>query len=172
MIGDVIKYTVIFILLVLAQGLILNNIEMGGYINPYLYVLLILLLPFEMPGWAGLLIAFVLGISVDVFTSTLGIHTSATLFMAFARKYVLKLIEPRGGYEFGTAPEIQYMGFSWFLTYAGILVLLHHIFLFFVESFTFSQFFSTLGRTLLSTIFTIILILITQLFSYKPGKRK
>ena len=172
MIRDIIKYTIIFILLVLTQGLILNNIEMGGYINPYLYVLLILLLPFEMPAWIGLLVAFVLGISIDIFTSTLGIHTSATLFMAFSRKYVLKLMAPRGGYEFGTEPQIQYMGLSWFLTYAGILVLLHHTFLFFIESFTFSHFFSTLGRVLLSSIFTILLICITQLFSYKSGKRK
>ncbi len=172
MIRDIIKYTIIFILLVLTQGLILNNIEMGGYINPYLYVLLILLLPFEMPAWVGLLVAFVLGISIDIFTSTLGIHTSATLFMAFSRKYVLKLMAPRGGYEFGTEPQIQYMGLSWFLTYAGILVLLHHTFLFFIESFTFSHFFSTLGRVLLSSIFTILLICITQLFSYKSGKRK
>ena len=172
MIRNVIKYTIIFILLVLTQGLILNNIEMGGYINPYLYVLLILLLPFEMPAWVGLLVAFVLGISIDVFTSTLGIHTSATLFMAFSRKYVLKLIAPRGGYEFGAEPQIQYMGLTWFLIYAGILVVLHHTFLFFIESFTFSQFFSTLGRVLLSSIFTILLICITQLFSYKSGKRK
>lgn len=158
--------------MVLFQGLILNNIELGGYVNPYLYVLLILLLPFEMPAWVGLLVAFVVGISIDIFTSTLGIHTSAALFMGFARKYVLKLIEPRGGYEFGTEPQIQYMGLSWFLIYSGILVLAHHLFLFFIESFTFSHFFSTLGRTLLSSIFTIVLILITQLFSYKPGKRK
>ena len=172
MIRDIIKYSIIFILLVSTQGLILNNIGFGGYINPYLYVLLILLLPFEMPSWLGLLVAFVLGVSIDIFTSTLGMHTSATLFMAFARKYVLKLIEPRGGYEFGTEPQIQYMGLIWFLIYSGILVFLHHIFLFFIESFTFSHFFSTLGRTLLSSIFTLILILITQLFSYKSGKRK
>jgi hypothetical protein len=172
MIRDIIKYTIIFILLVLTQGLILNNIGLGGYINPYLYILLILLLPFEMSSWVGLIVAFVLGVSIDIFTSTLGMHTSATLFLAFSRKYMLKLIEPRGGYEFGTEPQIQYMGLSWFLIYSGILVFLHHTFLFFIESFTFSHFFSTLGRILLSSTFTIILILITQLFSYKPGKRK
>lgn len=172
MIRDIFKYTFLFILLVLAQGLILNNIEFGGFLNPYLYILLILLLPFELNPWITLVIAFCLGLSVDIFTSTLGMHTSATLFLAFARKYILKLIEPRGGYEFGTLPQVQFMGWSWFLTYSIILVFLHHLFLFFVESFSFSSFFSTLGRVMLSSIFTIILILIVQLFNYNPNKRK
>ncbi len=172
MIRDIIKYTFIFILLVLTQGLILNNIEFGGYINPYLYVLLILLLPFEMPDWIGLIVAFFLGLSIDVFASTMGIHTSATIFMAFARKYVLKLIMPRGGYEFGIEPQLQYMGLSWFLIYSVILVFLHHLFLFYVESFKLTQFFSTLGRVMLSTIFTLILIFVVQLFNYNSGKRK
>lgn len=172
MIRDVIKFTFIFIVLVLTQGLILNNIELGGYINPYLYVLFILLLPFETPPWITLLVAFILGLSVDTFTSTLGIHTSATVFLAFARKYVLKLIEPRGGYEFGTEPQLQYMGLNWFLIYSVFLVFLHHLFLFFVESFKFSQFFSTMGRVLVSSFFTLILVFIVQLFNYKPGVRK
>lgn len=172
MIRDVIKFTLIFIVLVLTQGLILNNIELGGYINPYLYVLFILLLPFETPPWITLLVAFILGLSVDTFTSTLGIHTSATVFLAFARKYVLKLIEPRGGYEFGTEPQLQYMGLNWFLIYSVFLVFLHHLFLFFVESFKFSQFFSTMGRVLVSSFFTLILVFIVQLFNYKPGVRK
>lgn len=172
MIRDVIKFTLIFIVLVLTQGLILNNIELGGYINPYLYVLFILLLPFETPPWITLLVAFILGLSVDTFTSTLGIHTSATVFLAFARKYVLKLIEPRGGYEFGTEPQLQYMGLNWFLIYSVFLVFLHHLFLFFVESFKFSQFFSTIGRVLVSSFFTLILVFIVQLFNYKPGVRK
>lgn len=172
MIREVAKYMGLFILLVLTQGLVLNNIEMGGYINPYLYVLLILWLPFETPPWLTLIVAFILGLTVDTFTSTLGIHTSATVFMAFTRKYVLKLIEPRGGYEYGTEPQIQYMGVSWFLIYTITLVLLHHFFLFFVESFKFSQFFATLGRVVMSSFFTIVLVFIVQLFNYKPHNRK
>jgi len=172
MIREVAKYTGIFILLVLTQGLVLNNIELGGYINPYLYVLLILLLPFETPPWLTLIIAFILGLTVDTFTSTLGIHTSATVFMAFARKYALKLIEPRGGYEYGTQPQIQYMGLSWFLIYSIPLIFIHHFFLFFVESFRFSQLFSTLARVFMSSFFTIGLVLIVQLFNYKPSNRK
>lgn len=172
MITDIIKYLFIFILLVLAQILILNNIELGGYINPYLYVFFILFLPFETNENLVLGLAFALGLTIDVFTSTLGIHTSASVFMAFGRKYILKLIQPRGGYEFGTTPSLQHMGMSWYMTYAVILVVLHHLFLFYVESFKFSQFFPTFARVILSSLFTLILIFIVQLFNYNPNDRK
>lgn len=167
MILDVIKYIVSFILLILFQGLILNNIEFGGYINPYLYVVFILMLPFDTPDWLVLLIGFVLGLCVDMFSSTIGMHISATVFMAFARTYLLKLIQPRGGYDFGLKPNVQMMGLAWYLLYASILVLAHHLFLFYIESFKFSQFFSTMGRALSSTFFTLVLVFIFQLFGYK-----
>ena len=171
MINVVIKYTVLFILLILFQGLILNNIEMGGYINPYLYVLFILALPFDTPAWLVLVLGFVLGISVDIFTSTLGMHTSATVFMSFTRIYLLKIVEPRDGYNFNSIPSLQDMGPAWFFVYAAVLIFLHHLFLFYVESFKFSQFFSTLGRTILSTCLTIVLVFIVQLFNYRASNR-
>ncbi len=171
MIKTIIKYGVIFIVLVLFQELILNNVEFGGYINPYLYVLFIIFLPFDTPDWLVLILGFMLGIAIDSFTNTLGMHTSATVFMAFCRAYILKLIAPRDGYVFNAKPNIQQMGITWYLTYIISLVLLHHIFLFYVETFNFSNFFTTLGRALSSSFFTIILILIIQLFNYKSAKK-
>ena len=167
MIATVIKYGVIFILLILFQGLILNNVEFGGYVVPFLYVLFILMLPFETPNWIVLLLGFCLGLLIDSFTSTMGMHTAATIFMAFCRAYLLKLIEPRGGYEFNSKPNVQLMGLMWYLLYATILVLAHHVFLFFLESFKFTQFFYTFGRAIASSFFTMVLIIIVQLFNYK-----
>jgi rod shape-determining protein MreD len=171
MIVTVLKYSALFILLVLLQGLILNNIEFGGYVIPFLYVIFILALPFETPNWLILILGFILGISIDSFTSTLGMHTSATVFMAFCRVYVLKLIEPRGGYEFNLEPNVPAMGLTWYLLYASTLVFLHHLFLFYIESFKISQFFYTFGRALASFFFTMVLILIVQLFNYKPSSK-
>ena len=171
MIRLVIKYVISFILLVLFQGLILNNIEFGGYINPFLYVLFILALPFDTPDWLVLVLGFILGLCIDSLTSTIGMHTSATVFLAFVRVYILKLFRPRDGYEFNATPNLQHMGLIWYLNYAAILILAHHLFLFFVESFKFSQFFATLGRSFLSAIFTLLLVFIVQLFNYKPSNR-
>jgi len=156
-----------FILLVLFQGLILNNIEFGGYIVPFLYVTFILALPFETPNWVVLLLGFVLGIAIDSFSSTLGMHTSATVVLAFCRAYLLKLVMPRGGYEFNSKPTVQDMGITWYLLYAIILVLIHHLFLFYIESFKITQFFQTFGRAIASAFFTMILVMMVQLFSYK-----
>jgi rod shape-determining protein MreD len=171
MVFSVLKYGGIFISLILLQGLILNNVELGAYIVPYLYVIFILALPFETPGWIVLVLAFVLGVVVDSFSSTIGMHASASVVMAFCRNYLLKLIAPRGGYEFNSKPCLQDMGLTWYLLYAFILVLIHHLFLFFVESFKITQFFYTFGRAIASTIFTLVLVLIIQLFNYKSTTR-
>ncbi len=161
-----------FIFLVLFQSVILNNIELGGYINPYLYVLFILLLPFETPKGVLLILAFFIGLSVDMFSNTMGVHASASVFMAYCRPHVLKLVAPRDGYDAETKPTIKSLGFRWFLVYASFLIFAHHIFLFFIEVFRFSEFFLTLWRVILSSILTIILVLLSQFLFYKSGAEK
>ncbi len=169
MIREVLKYSASFFLLILLQGLILNNVELGGFVVPLLYVFFILSLPFETPSWLVLILGFVLGVATDSFASTLGMHASATVFLAFCRHYVLKLTAPRGGYDFGAKPSVQDLGVTWYLFYAGVLILLHHLFLFYIESFKLSQFFFTFGRALASAFFTLVLVMVVQLFTYKSS---
>ena len=156
-----------FIVLVLLQVFIISNIEISGFIVPYFYILFVLLLPFETPGWLLLLSAFALGLTVDLFANTPGMHAAATVFMAFLRPYILEMSAPRDGYETGTFPRIHYYGFQWFLRYTVILVLAHHFFLFYIEVFRFSEFFSTFLRVLLSGVFSVILIILSQYFIYR-----
>ncbi|MBL4624099.1 MAG: rod shape-determining protein MreD [Flavobacteriales bacterium] len=167
MISNLPKIASRFIFLILLQVLILNNVAFSGYINPYLYVLFILMLPFDTPKWLSLVLAFFLGFTIDIFTSTLGMHIAASLFMAYSREHLLRLFAPRDGYDPVLSPTIPDMGIVWYLSYAGILTFLHHAFLFTIEVFRFSEFFSTIGRALLSTFFTLILILISQLLIYR-----
>src|SRR5512137_2722988 len=101
MINSIIRYTVIFVILIFLQVLLFNNIQFSGYINPYVYVMLILLLPVEIPSWLLLIICFFSGLTVDLFNGTPGIHTSATVFSGFIRPYILRFISPRDGYEAG-----------------------------------------------------------------------
>jgi cell shape-determining protein MreD len=167
-INEVIRNILRFITLVLVQVLIIKNIELGRFINPFIYVLFLIILPFETPKWALLFIAFALGITIDMFYDTAGLHAAACVFMAYIRPGVLKLFSPRDGYESGTQPTVQYLGVPWFLSYAGILVVSHHIILFYLEIFRFSEFFSTLLRAIISSIVTIILIVVIQyLFNRK-----
>ncbi|MFO7827023.1 MAG: rod shape-determining protein MreD [Bacteroidales bacterium] len=171
MIKTVPKYLFNFILLVFLQVFILNNIQFSGYINPYIYVVFILTLPFEIPKWLLLVLAFIMGITIDIFSHTIGMHSSATVFMAFLRPFVLEIIAPRDGYESETYPQLKYYGGSWFLKYTAILVFAHHLFLFYIEVFRFSDFFATMTRAILSSIFSIFLILIGQYFYRRDTKR-
>jgi hypothetical protein len=156
-----------FVVLVLIQVFLLSNIHIGFYINPFVYVLFILLLPFETPGWALLVLGMFLGLSVDFFYQTPGIHASATVFMSFLRPFVLKSISPRDGYEPGTLPRVEYYGFFWFMKYAAILILIHHVFLFYLEIFRFSDFFHTLLRVFLSWIFSVAFVVSSQYYIFR-----
>ncbi len=159
------RYIFNFFFLMLVQVLVLNNIQFSGFVNPYLYVLFIITLPFETPGWLLLLLAFASGFSIDVFSNTMGMHASATVFMAFIRPYILRAFAPRDDYQPGTLPTMSFYGTGWFLRYALILVFAHHLVLFYVEVFSVTHFFSTLWRVFASVGFTMILIFISQLFS-------
>ena len=156
-----------FVILVMIQILIFNNIQLSGYINPYIYILFILLLPFETPGWLLLVLGFLLGISIDIFSDTLGMHTIATTLTAFLRPYVLDIIAPHDGYKIGTKPRISYYGLSWFFKYAAILIVIHHLVLFYIEIFHFGGFFSTLLRVILSSAVTLSIIILSQLIVYR-----
>ncbi len=157
----------LFLVLILIQILIFDNIQLSGFIIPYIYVLFILLLPFDTPGWLLLMVGFILGFSIDIFADTLGMHTIATTLMAFSRPFVLDIIAPREGYEAGTKPRVAYFGLSWFFKYSAILIFIHNFVLFYIEIFRFGGFFSTLFRVILSTIITLLVIILSQFFVFR-----
>jgi hypothetical protein len=159
-----------FIFLILFQVLILNNIQFNGYINPYFYIYFILLLPFETPRWLLLLSAFLLGISLDAFTNTFGLNASACVLMAFVRPFVISVISTGTEFMVGHSPSLKNQGMKWFAYYSIILVLVHHFALFYLEIFRFTEFFQTLLRVLLSSIFTLLIIFIAEYLSYPTDK--
>lgn len=157
--------------LLLLQVLVLDHLDVAnGYALPYLYVLFLLMLPFELPAAALLIISAMTGGLLDAFGNTPGMHMSACTLMAFARLRVVRILAPREGYEYGTQPTAMSMGLTWFVTYAGSLILIHHTWLFFVEINRFDAFFSTFGRALLSTVFTLSLCLLAQFLTARPKR--
>jgi len=158
-----------FLILVFLQVFILENINLRGYINPYLYVYFILLLPFETPGWLLLISSFVLGFSIDTFLGTLGIHTASSVLMAFSRPLVIKAIPSRKDFEPGMKPSISDLGFLWFFSYSLILILIHHLALFYIEVFRFTDFFNTFLRVVISSFFTLLLVIIAQYLFFKAS---
>jgi rod shape-determining protein MreD len=158
--------TVRFILLVLAQSLVLNNINFLGYINPYIYILFIILFPIKNNRMLFIFLSFLLGLSVDLFLDSGGVHAAACVTIAYVRPLILK-------FSFGMIYEHQTIKFSntefgQRLTYFSIIIFIHHLLLFSLEIFNASNILLILKKTLLSGIFTILLcLLITVLFSSK-----
>jgi rod shape-determining protein MreD len=164
MINSILRYVLIFILLIMLQILLFNNIQFSGYVNPYVYILFILLLPVEIPSWLLLVISFTTGLIIDLFSGTPGMHSSATLIAGFSRPYILRVISPRDGYEAGASPSMSAYGFRWFLSYTLLIVLIHHTTLFYLEVFRFSEFFRTMLRVILSSLFSIAFILLIEFY--------
>lgn len=159
-----------FALLITIQVLILNKVQFSNYINPYLYILCIMMLPFNMPRWTLLFIGFGLGFTIDIFTDTSGMHASATTFMAFCRPYILNSVLSKDKLETEHSPNMTAFGFSWFLSYAIIMTLLHHSFLFIIEIFNFKELGLTFSKIILSTFFTVLMIFIS-IYIF-PGNKK
>lgn len=160
-----------FVLIVLVQVLLLNQVNFSGIINPYIYIYFLLVLPADFNRNIGLILGFFLGLTIDLFSHTLGMHTIASVFAAYARPFALRYMAPRDGYESSKVPSIQQMGFLWFNTYAIIIILFHHFILFFMESFKMSGLWFTIGKALVSSLLTLILCTIAELlFARKSGK--
>lgn len=171
MIVKIVKNAVRFLFLVAIQVLVLNHIQWSGYINPYIYILFILMLPLETPKWLLLLLGLVTGLVIDMFGNSGGMHAAATVFVAFARPGILRLIAPRDGYETESSLSPQVMGFKWFFTYVSILVTLHHLVYFYVEVFRFSEFFITFFKAILNSIISVSIILLGQYLFGRSLKR-
>jgi rod shape-determining protein MreD len=159
-----------FIVLVFIQAFLLKNIAVYDLSTPYLYILFVLLLPFETPNILLFLLAFLLGLSVDAFYDTPGLHAAATVLLAFVRVLFISITVQKEGFDIDPEPTIGSMGFRWFFAYAAILTLCHHFFLFNLEVFDFTEIEYTLSRFLLSSVFTVFLMLISGLLFFRKKK--
>ena len=161
-----------FIVLVFLQVFLLKNITLYDLSTPYLYILFILLLPFETPNLLLFPLAFIIGLTIDAFYDTPGLHAASCVLLAFVRILFISITVQKEGFDNEPEPTLSIMGFRWFLTYALVLTLFHHFFLFNLEVLNFSDLNYTLSRVLLSSIFTVFLMLISGLLFFRRKERK
>ncbi len=166
MIRILFKYVVMFVSLVLVQVLIFNQVQFGGFLNPYVYVLFIILLPIRTPRYLVLILAFALGFIIDIFSNSLGVHSAATVFIAYMRPLIIRIISNRED-DKNDYPGLQQNKFIWFASYVSFMVLLHHLLLFYLEVYTFANFLNTLSRVILSSVFSIIVIVLSQFLVFR-----
>lgn len=155
-----------FIILVLTQVLLLNHVDFLGYINPYLYILFIITFPFSGNKSLLIFLSFLLGLTIDVFGDSGGVHAAACVVIAYLRPFILK-------YSFGISYEynvirINNVDFGQRLIYVTSMVFIHHLVLFSMEIFNINHIMLILKSTLFSGIFSTILILSSiSIFSKK-----
>ena len=159
-----------FVVLLLMQILIFDNIRFGSYIHPYIYVLFVMLLPFEMPQWKLLLSAFLMGMSVDIFSGTPGLNASATVFMAFIRPFIIGITTRKSDLEGKNEPSVTEMGLQWFVVYGLLLLAAHNLVLFWMEAFSIRLLGVVLLETLLSTPISLLIIIVI-IYVFKPIKK-
>jgi rod shape-determining protein MreD len=157
-----------FILLLAAQIVIFNKFNLFGFINPYPYILFLILYPVNSNKNSFLVASFALGIIMDLFCNSGGVHAASCVVLAFLRPQIFK-------FAFGLSYEYQTVKLNDVLTperfsFIVSAVIIHHLVLFFLEIFSFILIFEMLFRTLLSTIFTILLCVII-IYLIKPKKR-
>lgn len=148
------------------QILLFNHVYLVDMVIPFVYVLFIMILPYNISRYLLMFIAFFYGLTLDVFSSTWGLHAAATTFLAYVRPGIIRMVSNRDYSELNEAPG-AHNGFLWFLKYTLMCVLLHHTFLYFAESFSLVSFISTSSKVLVGTVFSAFLVMVVEYISTK-----
>lgn len=158
-------YIISFFLLVVVQVLLLNNLHLFG-VQAYLYVMFIITFPISVSSKILMPISFLLGLCVDIFSGTYGVHAAATTFVAFVRPLLLRLVVP-----VNDATQMESLSLSKqklnFVGFAVLMVLLHHFALLMLEAFSFKYIGVVVIKTLLSAVYTLLLMFCLFLFQKK-----
>jgi hypothetical protein len=161
------KSLVTFIVLGLIQILLLKNLALFGIAFCFLYLVSILNFPTAIPTIPLLLISFILGLTIDVFYETIGIHALSATFLAFLRPFWLKALSPSGGYDDTSNPTIAEMGIGWYISYAWPLVFCFCLLFFSADQWGTGRFLNALNKSFFSSTFTVLLAIIVQLIFFK-----
>jgi hypothetical protein len=159
---SVIAFIIQFFLFGIAQIVLFKRLVLFDRAFCLLYVAFILLLPIDTNHLILMLLAFLLGFSIDIFYDSLGLHAMSLVAVAYLRNYWLSAITPQGGYDSGTPPTLAANGLQWFLVYTLPLLFVHHVLLFFVEAGGFHNFWFTMMKVIASLFFTLTVLLLLQ----------
>lgn len=164
---NLITFIFLVICLCSVQILLLKNVALFGVAFCFIYLLAILSFPINIRSFSLILISFGLGLFIDVFYDTLGLHAAAATLLAFLRPYWLKAISPNGGYDDSNNPTLKEMGIGWYISYSLPLVFAFSLMFFTADQWGTGGLFGVLNKSLFSSIFTVILAIIVQLLFFK-----
>ena len=161
MAADTLKRALGFIVLCLAQALVFNRIHLFGCATALLYVYFVIVLPRNYPRWASLLWSFFLGLGGDVFSNTPGMAAASLTLVGLVQPFLLTLFIPREAPE-NMKTAASTLGFTKFLTFAAMLVLLHCLVFFTIEAFSFFNWVQWGMNIVGTTLLTLLLLMVLE----------
>lgn len=154
------KNIIRFALFILVQVYVLNQIpQLHRFITPYLYYLFILWLPFSISRIGLLFAGFAIGLALDYFTMTPGLHAAACVLIAYIRPFIINVLLPKDISEFNyREPSSKAMGWTPYAIYILVLTLLHHGYLVLLEWLSFGSFLDFIIKVIGTTAISLLLI--------------
>lgn len=158
---EMMKNIAFFVVLCLAQALVLNNVRMFNCATPLLYIYMVLLFRRNYPRWGILLWSFALGLVVDIFSNTPGVASASMTVVGLVQPYILAPFIPRDSAE-DFEPSMKNLGMGAFTLYTFIMVLLYCLLFFTFEMFNFFNFIFWIECVGGSTVLTLLTILVIE----------
>ena len=159
------------IVLLVVQVLFLKNLAVFGVAMGFLYLMFILDLSINVNKITLLLLGFALGLLIDIFYDTIGMHAAAATLVAFSRPYWLKAVSPTGGYDESNRPDLQEMGLSWYMSYSFPLFFIYSFLFFTIDQWGTGGLLGVLNKSLFSAIFSMLLAILVQVLFFKRRRR-
>jgi rod shape-determining protein MreD len=170
--SSLLRYIIRFVLLILVQVFVLNQIPpLHQYFPPLLYYVFILWLPFNIGRTQLLIVSFITGLALDFFTKTPGMHAAACVLVGYIRPFIINIIVPQQGVEFNyREPSATSLGNIQYMIYVVVLTLFHHVMLFSIQAFQFGNIVYLLFKTLGASLISLLLILVVEIVFMRKQK--
>ena len=158
---EIIRQISAFIILCLAQALVLNHINILGCATPLLYVYFIMKFRRGYPKWALLLWSFAMGLCVDIFSNTPGVAAASSTLLGLLQPYLMNPFIQRDSPE-DLTPSMKTLGVANFIYYTIVCVLIYDIVFFSIEAFNFFNWLQWLKDIGGSTVLAALLIIVIE----------
>lgn len=164
MFQTVLSRSIWFVVLFLLQVLVFNHVHIFGYATPMPYVYFLLILPSSTPRWLYVMLGFLLGLFIDVFTNTPGIASGSLSLVGLLTPVLLNVFSPSDRDEEAFEPSHKNMEWGPFLRYVLTASLIHCLVFFCLEAFSFFDWqvliINICGSTLLTSLFIVAMELV------------
>ena len=155
-----------YVVVMLLQVLLFDQLQLWGACHPYIYILCLLMMPITLPHNVDMLIGALVGLVMDVFCNSLGLHTAACILVMFIRPYLIgALVNDKD--RLNEQISLRSIGMEAMLRYVVIMVIIHHLMVFALAAWSWSHIGFVLLETLVSSLVTILIIIGYNILKYR-----